>query len=698
MSCCDETTARVPSTDVSRRSILKGAAVIASVLPARDRREAQGKKIKLAYCSQLLCGVPYEVARSGGHFKNHGLDVELVYTRGGSAAMQALVGGAVDYARDLARRRDHGLCQCRRRHPPLRRHRTAAAVRGGHRAEDRRHDHHASRRWKARPSASPALGNADHALTLYLLKQAGGDAGKVQFATMGVNLLEALRQGQIDAGLVQEPALTLLQRAGGRVLMNGMDLEDATELSRRRLRVHGRRGAHQGDRAAPAGNDRAREGARATRSRRCSTMSGDQIVAALPKEMTTGLDLKEFADIIARYRDSLYPDTVAIDLEAAKRVEQSLAGRRPAQARRQHGRAARHVDRGGLNPARPRPDDFLWRRAGPRRREPRGRAGPVREPGRAVGLRQIEPAARGDRPAEAARRHRRARGRAVRNRHAVPGRRAAAVADGARQRRARARASAACRARARWCRPTTGSIGVGLVGFEHRYPRHLSGGQRKRVALAQVLALTPKLLLMDEPFASLDAIVRARIVQDVAELVERGTHQRAARHPRPRRSDRPVRSHLSALAGTARAHHAATIRCRCRGRAIRCARACIRALRRSTRSCGTTSRAKSIARSARRRRNESALRLAAATDRLRDPARGLGSGRPRRHAQSAVRADAEPDRRRALRAVRRRPHLAASRSDLHGGARRPRARDRRPASCSASSARSCRCSPNCSNR
>jgi len=61
---------------------------------------------------------------------------------------------------------------------------------------------------------------------------------------------------------------------------------------------------------------------------------------------------------------------------------------------------------------------------------------------------------------------------------------------------------------------------IGLAGFEHRYPRHLSGGQRKRVALAQVLALTPKLLLMDEPFASLDAIVRARVVQDVASLVE----------------------------------------------------------------------------------------------------------------------------------------------------------------------------------
>jgi NitT/TauT family transport system ATP-binding protein len=62
---------------------------------------------------------------------------------------------------------------------------------------------------------------------------------------------------------------------------------------------------------------------------------------------------------------------------------------------------------------------------------------------------------------------------------------------------------------------------LGLGGFGDRFPRHLNGGQRKRVALAQVLAMQPKLLLMDEPFASLDAIVRARIVQDVAELVER---------------------------------------------------------------------------------------------------------------------------------------------------------------------------------
>ena len=78
------------------------------------------------------------------------------------------------------------------------------------------------------------------------------------------------------------------------------------------------------------------------------TMSGDQMIAALPKEMTTGLDTKEFGEIIVRYRDSLYPETAAIDLACRRARRAEPHRRRPAQARRQHRRAARHIDRGGL--------------------------------------------------------------------------------------------------------------------------------------------------------------------------------------------------------------------------------------------------------------------------------------------------------------------------------------------------------------
>lgn len=304
-----------------RRSALKGmlgiAGVIAVTSTVSTKSNAAAVKVRLAFCGQLLCVVPYEVTRSRGHFEEQGLSVELVYTRGGNAAMQALVGGSVEYAGssfDVALQAFSNGAKIRRFASTGRLPLFALAVSPGRKDEITTVGDLAGT-----TVGVSALGNADHALLLYLLSQVGVDPNSVSFATLGTNLYDAVRLGQVDAAMVQEPALSLIVESGGRELVNMMEIAQATQHLG---------GAYEFMGVAVRSEERdqrldemrrlaaaLRKGLADTR-----TISPDEIVAALPEALIAGGNVEQLKQIIARYRTSLYPETVMIDTEAARRV------------------------------------------------------------------------------------------------------------------------------------------------------------------------------------------------------------------------------------------------------------------------------------------------------------------------------------------------------------------------------------------
>ena len=323
MSCCDPNQAAWNGKDFRRRTVLKGAAALAAgalAAPVRHAR-AQGKSIKLAFCSQLLCIIPYTVAKAQGFYEKEGLNLELVYARGGGAAMEAFVGGAVDYgatALDVALTAYDKGASIRRFLSTGKLPLFALAV-----APKMAGQITTLKDLAGKTVGVSGLGNADHALALFLLKQAGVDSSKVQFATLGPNLLEALRQGAVDAGLVQEPALTLIVKAGGRVLVNAMDADDARKYLGGNYEFMG---VAVRTPEIPVRREEMKALGRALQSglTAVQALSPDDLVKSLPPEMTAGADTGQMRDILARYRASLYPASVKIDLVAANRVALSL--------------------------------------------------------------------------------------------------------------------------------------------------------------------------------------------------------------------------------------------------------------------------------------------------------------------------------------------------------------------------------------
>lgn len=314
-------TAPLISQGVSRRAVLKrlagamGSAAALAALPAYSA--VSGKAVKLAFCSQLLCVVPYEVTRAAGFFADQGLDVQLVYSRGGSAALQALNSGGVDYA---ATSFDAALNAYSHKASIVRFAATGRLPLFALATSPKAADQVKSISDLDKKVVGVAqLGNADHALALYLLKRNGVDPDRVQFATLGPNLYEALRLGQIDAGMVQEPGLTLLKQEGATVLADLMNLEDADRYLGGAYAFMGV--AVRNDEVDQRQEEMVKLGhALAKGLQYLKEASIDDVVKALPKELIAGGNTAVLTAALDRHRQSLYPSRVQIDRAACERV------------------------------------------------------------------------------------------------------------------------------------------------------------------------------------------------------------------------------------------------------------------------------------------------------------------------------------------------------------------------------------------
>ena len=184
-------------------------------------------KLDLAFCSQVLCILPFEVARQRGYFEEEGLDINLIYMKGGPPAITALLAKQLDFVGTpidlVVRATDEGkplvMVTSTSRLPFF------ALITSPAQADTIQ----SIADLKGKKVGVATVGSTDDLLLRYLLQKNGLQAEDVETIGLGPNLFEQIMSGQVDAGMVQEPSLTLGTRQGSRVLLNFMNLKDTEE-------------------------------------------------------------------------------------------------------------------------------------------------------------------------------------------------------------------------------------------------------------------------------------------------------------------------------------------------------------------------------------------------------------------------------------------------------------------------------------
>lgn len=325
----DSPTASVLQTHpLTRRDVLKymGGFVLTGFLAAcgqtgtggsGQRAEGELRKLDLAFCSQVLCVLPFEVAKQQGYFAAEGYDVNLVYMKGGTQAISALQSGSVDFVgtpmdlvvRSTAEGKPVKMVASTSRLPffaLVTAPGTADAIESIGDLADKK-------------VGVGNLGTTDDLLLTALATKNDVDPDSIERVALGPNISSALLRGQVDAAMVQEPSLTLVSDAGGRVLMNFMDLDQTSDVLGGAYQFMG---LNTRPEVLEARGDTARALARSLAKANAWILahSGEEIVQSAPDELVSGDNLKVFADALDEYKESLYPADARVEEANVERV------------------------------------------------------------------------------------------------------------------------------------------------------------------------------------------------------------------------------------------------------------------------------------------------------------------------------------------------------------------------------------------